>query len=334
MKVLVALLCLVVAVAAVKNAEWEQYKQKHDKVYKSAVEDRRRMKIYFESKKLVQAHNAKYENGQVTFKMGLNRFADWTNEEYKITMLSPRNAFKKRFVNHAKGMFVKPANFKASDSVDWRPLGYVTDVKDQGDCGSCWAFSTTGQVEGAHFNATGELVSLSEQNLMDCSYSYGNAACQGGMQEYAYDYITDNQGIDTEASYPYEERDGLCRYDPANNGATEVKGYISILPRGDEDVQKDAVASVGPVSVSMDASLMSFQLYESGVYYDPLCKNGFFELDHGVLAVGYGTDPDDGDYWIVKNSWGTSWGEEGYFQMARNRDNNCGIATDSLYAKV
>jgi len=333
MRVLV-LCCLLVAVA-LANAEtrqekWESYKKTYGKFYKSAIEDRGRMRTFFLNLKKIEDHNKLFEKGQKSYTLGMNRFGDWTHDEFKATMLNTKRAQTTKFVNHAKGMFVKPAGFDAPDTVDWRPLGYVTDVKDQGNCGSCWAFSTTGALEGAHFNETGVLISLSEQNLMDCSYDYGNAGCGGGFQEYAFDYVADNNGVDTEDSYPYEERDGLCRFDAANIGAT-TSGYISILPRGAEDVQRDAVASVGPISVSMDASRESFQLYSSGIYYEPLCKNGFFELDHGVLAVGYGTTEAGEDYWLIKNSWGTSWGEDGYFQMARNRDNNCGIATDSLY---
>jgi len=215
-----------------------------------------------------------------------------------------------------------------ADVVDWRTKGAVTPIKDQGQCGSCWAFSTTGSTEAAHFLATGELVSLSEQNLMDCSTSYGNQGCNGGLMNNAFKYIIANKGIDTEASYPYTAKDGTCHFTAANVGAT-VAGYKNVVAGSESSLQ--ASVAIEPVSVAIDASHNSFQLYKSGVYYESKCSSS--NLDHGVLAVGYGTTDDSAktDYWIVKNSWGTSWGTAGYIQMTRNNKNNCGIATSSSY---
>merc|ERR1711915_669325 len=169
--------------------------------------------------------------------------------------------------------------------VDWRKQGYVTPIKDQKQCGSCWAFSATGSMEGAHFKKTGKLVSLSEQNLVDCSDAEGNMGCEGGLMDQAFNYTVLNKGIDTEASYPYKAIDQKCM---------------------------------------IDASQFTFQLYKEGIYYDENCSSQF--LDHGVLAVGYGSKKsgENKDYYIVKNSWGKDWGMEGYIEMSRNRDNNCG----------
>lgn len=150
----------------------------------------------------------------------------------------------------------------------------------------------------------------------------------------AFQYIKENGGIDTEASYPYEGIDDTCHYSKQNVGATD-KGFVDI-PEGDEEALMKAVASVGPVSVAIDASQESFQFYSEGVYYEPKCDSQ--QLDHGVLVVGYGTEQDkdgnDQDYWLVKNSWGTTWGDQGYIKMARNKDNHCGIATASSYPLV
>jgi len=219
--------------------------------------------------------------------------------------------------------------FTAPDSVDWRTQGYVTPIKDQGQCGSCWAFSAVASLEGQNFKKTGKLVSLSEQNLVDCSTAQGNQGCNGGLMDQAYEYIKTNNGIDTEASYPYKAVDQACKFDAANIGAT-VTGYTDI-PSGDETALTNAIATIGPIAVAIDASHLSFQLYRKGVYHELLCSSK--NLDHGVTAVGYGVESGK-DHYIVKNSWGEIWGEKGYILMSRGRNNNCGIATSASYPLV
>jgi len=174
----------------------------------------------------------------------------------------------------------------------------------------------------------GSLVSLSEQNLVDCSSAQGNMGCDGGLMDSAFDYIISNQGIDTESSYKYTARDGSCKFNKANIGST-MSSYKDIQSKSEPSLQSAIVQQ--PVSVAIDAAHSSFQFYSSGVYYEKACSQT--SLDHGVLAVGYGTQSGS-DYYIVKNSWGTSWGNQGYILMSRNKNNNCGIATMSSYPLI
>jgi len=340
MKVLIVFLVGVIAAASavsffeLVHEEWKSFMTSHQKEYQDDTEEKFRMKIFMENKHKIAKHNQLYDQGLVSFKLSMNKFTDLLPHEF--TALNGYNKTLKRSAVGApreeEGVtFISPANVKLPDTVDWRKKGAVTPIKDQGHCGSCWSFSATGALEGQHFRKTGVLVSLSEQNLIDCSAVYGNNGCNGGLMDYAFKYIKDNGGIDTEKTYPYEGKDDTCRYDAKNSGATD-KGFVDI-PEGSEEKMKEAIATIGPVSVAIDASHESFQFYSEGVYYEPLCDAE--NLDHGVLVVGYGTDEKTGaDYWIVKNSWGTSWGDKGYVKMARNKENHCGIATQSSYPLV
>lgn len=307
------------------EAAWGDFKSEHDKNYESKVEELKRKDIFTDHLKTINLHNYLYSRGLKSYTMGVNRFADLTNKEF----VSMMNGWRKQNGTSGSTYLSPNVAFSVPDSVDWRDKGYVTPVKDQKQCGSCWAFSSTGSLEGQTFRKTGKLVSLSEQNLVDCSTKYGNEGCNGGLMDNAFTYVKANNGIDTEASYPYEARDGTCRYKPDSKGASDT-GFTDI-PSGDEEKLKEAIATVGPISVAIDASHTSFQLYKKGVYDEPDCSSQ--SLDHGVLAVGYGTK-DGKDYYIVKNSWGTVWGDEGYIYMSRNKDNQCGIATSASYPIV
>jgi len=300
---------------------WQAWSRVHMKAYKSVEEEHMRYAIWKDNIDYINEFNGNNKH----MVLDINRFGDLTHHEFRAQMNGYKGA-----ANKTGSTYMAPAHLKAPETIDWRSEGYVTPIKDQGQCGSCWAFSTTGSLEGQNFRKTGSLVSLSEQNLVDCSGTYGNMGCNGGLMDNAFRYIKDNNGIDTESSYPYTAQNGYCQFDITNVGAT-VTGYMDV-PSGDESSLKSSVASEGPISVAIDASHRSFQFYSTGVYYEPLCSST--RLDHGVLVVGYGTYTDGQDYWLIKNSWGTSWGSSGYIMIRRNYQNHCGVATQASYPTV
>lgn len=261
---------------------------------------------------------AEFNSKNTNMQVAMNKFGDLSNTEFASLYNGLR--VPSNYVHEAT--FTTEENVSVPDSWDWSKQGAVTPIKNQGQCGSCWSFSTTGSVEGAHFLATKNLVSLSEQNLVDCSTAQGNQGCNGGLMTQAMDYIISNKGIDTESSYPYTATGpNTCQYNPSNSGSS-LSSYSNVAS-GDENALQQSVYK-GPTSVAIDASQSSFQFYSSGVYSDPDCSSS--QLDHGVLAIGWGSDSGS-PYWIVKNSWGTDWGQNGYIWMARNDNNMCGIAT-------
>ncbi|CAL1272227.1 unnamed protein product [Larinioides sclopetarius] len=307
------------------DEHWENFKRVFGKTYTGKEEAVRRL-IWERRVNDVIQHNLGYDLGLHSFTKGINEFSDMEHEEFVRIFNGYRGGVSKK---SNSSTWVPPSNVLIPDKVDWRDKGFVTPIKNQQQCGSCWAFSSTGSLEGQHRRKTGDLVSLSEQNLVDCSRAEGNQGCNGGWMDQAFDYIKKNKGIDTEDSYPYTAQDGNCHFKTPSIGAT-VTGYIDI-PTGQEDALKKAVATVGPISVAIDATHQSFQSYRDGIYDEPQCTTT--QLDHAVLVIGYGSE-DGTDYWLVKNSWGTSWGSKGYIKMSRNKNNQCGIATKASYPLV
>ncbi|KAL3884391.1 hypothetical protein ACJMK2_024532 [Sinanodonta woodiana] len=289
------------------DIEWQEFVRSHNKTY-SAHEEPVRYAVWKENLLVINRHNSE------------------TNEEYARL----RTGFEINGNIEGSGSIFKYINGSEDPSeVDWRGKGYVTPVKNQGGCGSCYAFSVKGAVEGQLFRKTGKLVSLSEQNIVDCSFKEGNHGCGGGNKFRSYNYIKNNNGVDTAEAYPYEAKNGPCRFRRSEVGAT-VTGYVD-LPRNDEIALRHAVANIGPIAVSIEGFPRDFRFYDHGVYDNPNCTK--LESMHAVLVVGYGTRYGL-DYWIVKNSWGSRWGKAGYVFMARNKDNQCCIACAANYPVV
>ncbi|XP_062136129.1 procathepsin L-like [Drosophila sulfurigaster albostrigata] len=317
-------ICLIIGLAhANLQEEFESFKQMYNKVYKDDTEHDQRKLIFKDNTELINQHNERHAAGEKSYKMGVNQFSDLHFKEFEELMLSSMNA--NVLANGITQTFTSSPSVKIPESIDWREKGAVTGVKDQGSCGSCWAFATIGTLEGQNFIKNQQLVSLSEQNLVDCSKKDGG--CQGGWPDNALNYIKDNGGVDTEDSYPYEAKNGECRFNAENIGAKVTD--IVVVANDDESALAAAVAEKGPISVAIDASL--FQHYQGGVFDEPTCQGA---VNHGVVVVGYGHDDNGGDYWLVKNSWAESWGENGYIRMARNKDNQCKIASHGVFPLV
>jgi len=308
-------------------AGWQEFltlksAQERHHFYSTKSEHDKRFEIFKSNMDKITEHN----KGDHTWTMGITQFSDMTPEEFKsyISCGSLKHT-------PSKTVFDSPKDWNKTDStgIDWVAKGAVTPVKNQGQCGSCWAFSTTGSIEGRSFISSGKLISLSEQDLVDCSKQ--NSGCNGGLMDYAFSFVESNNGLCTEAEYPYLayqewrcEEDGCTKYDTISS-YEDVSSSTAAL---------EAACNEGPVSIAIEADQSSFQQYTSGVLSGE-CGTG---LDHGVLLVGYGTEG-GADYWKVKNSWGKDWGESGYIRLCRNCNANngkgqCGILLSASYPIV
>jgi len=296
----------------VEADDWNAYKAKFSKSY-GVHEDKMRRVLYSKAIEEINMHNAEYDEGKWTFWQGVNEHIDWTQEEY-----DSRNGYKPK--THKHDIPIRSPASNIPDSIDWRSKGAVGPVKDQGNCGSCWAFGTIGALEGQQFIVNGILDDCGEQQLVSCDHN--NAGCNGGND--AFDYIRDNgkNGIDTTKSYRYTGRDDTCNRHKTHDG----KGICAVISGSERAADgevplKEAVGNVGPITIGVNASPSSFGRYSGGIYDDPSCDN---RPNHMVTAVGYDTA---GNYWIVKNSWGSSWGESGYIRFIYGKE-MCAIGCD------
>jgi cathepsin L len=330
MKILLVCMVLFVAGVYAKCREyntWEEYKQHNDKTY-SPEEDALRKEIWLKKHAQIVAHNS---DASKNFELCHNALSDKTSEEMKAL---------KGYLAPPQDEREDPSFFyderldraTAPNTIDWTLLNAVNPIKNQQQCGSCWAFSAISALESQWYLKYGVLPSLSEQQLVSCdTYCYG---CQGGWNSKAYKYLMNaTNGAQSDTAYPYTSMDGTsngtCK---VGVGIAPVQNYKKICSGNETDLQT-AVGTIGPMSVCIDASHDSFQSYSSGVYNEKNCSASL--IDHCVTAVGYGTDSASGlDYWIVRNQWGTTWGMKGYMWMVRNANNLCGIASQVAYPIV
>ncbi|OAY27043.1 thiol protease aleurain-like [Manihot esculenta] len=297
-----------------------RFAHRHGKRYETEEEMKLRFAIFSENLDLIRSTNKK----GLPYTLAVNVFSDWTWQEFQKHRLgAAQNCSATTKGNHKLTDAVLP------ETKDWRKEGIVSPVKNQGSCGSCWTFSTTGALEAAYHQAFGNGISLSEQQLVDCAGAFNNFGCHGGLPSQAFEYIKYNGGLESEEAYPYTGKDGICKFSSENVGV-QVLDSVNIT-LGAEDELKHAVAFVRPVSVAFQV-VSGFRFYKSGVYTSDVCGRTSQDVNHAVLAVGYGVE-DDIPHWIIKNSWGENWGDNGYFKMELGK-NMCGVATCASYPIV
>jgi C1A family cysteine protease len=307
-----------------RRDEWSEFMgflKQFEKKYESLEALEARFDIFRQNLKEILEHNSIIGKN---FTMGVNQFTDLSPEEFKADYANGLGLGVFGVEKTACKTYA-PTGKVVPDSWDWREHGAVTPVKNQGQCGSCWSFSASGAMEGAWAIKTTDMISISEQQLVDCSKKYGNLGCKGGFMDNAFQYAIDN-GMCSEESYPYTS--GVTK---TGGSCVDCKPVVSIkgcsdVPPNNQVALKEAVALIGPISIALDAETKLFQSYKSGVITSESCGTN---LDHGVLIVGYGEE-DGIKYWLVKNSWGASWGDAGYIKISRSESKNdagiCGIA--------
>ncbi|XP_003743816.1 mexicain [Galendromus occidentalis] len=322
--------CLLVAAAradpGVVQAKWSAFKAQHDKTYEAHEEDLR-LSNFLQATVEIEEHNARYHAGEVSYMLGHNAYSDLSASEFKSKMLG-----KKRMSMEGRNFTEVPAASMPSipRSVDWRDKGIVTTPKNQESCGSCYSFGVLGVVESAIAQSTGRIVDLAEQQIVDCSYNYQgemNSGCNGGHEVVVMDFVS-QRGVVLENSYSYRSGQSNHHYSCQKSTGTYGRNlkYREVKPN-DEQKLAEAIAQYGTLVMSISGENRDFQMYRGGIYDNPNCSK---QVDHVISVVGYGSE-NGKDFWIVKNSWGTTWGENGFGRVRRGV-NMCGVVSDSSWS--
>jgi len=300
---------------------WQHFQSLEDHPGYSTISDHdERYGIFKKNMDFARQFNAD-NDGTYTFQLGITIFADQTRDEFE-SWLKKTNGVKPQKTNTARTLYDASTAPEAPATVDWVKAGAVTPIKNQGQCGSCWAFSTTGGIEGANFLKNHVLSSFSEQELVDCSGAEGNQGCDGGLMDDGFDFV-EKSGLCFESAYPYKGTDGTCKSSSCTS-KVKVTTYTDIAKGSTSDLM--SAAAQRPISIAVDAN-MFWQMYTGGIFNHRCNAN---KLDHGVLLVGYTS----GESWKVKNSWGTGWGEEGYIRLKGTDANTCGLANSASFPAV
>jgi C1A family cysteine protease len=336
MKTTAVLVCLfaVQVLGQQIEVDFSKFLKTHKKNYKSKTELESRYSVWKQNMDFINKFNEEADLGLHTYHLKMNSYGDFNSSEFTSLVNGNNETLRLRYPVQYDQILRSQDPKTLPKQVDWRKANIVTTVKDQLNCGSCWAFAATGTLEGQLALKYRILFKLSDQQLVDCSSeAYEVYGCDGGFAELALAYIRDTGGMSLERNYPYKAIQQKQCFTGLRRLSININSILNVAS-GDEMALQTAVATVGPIAVAIDASSDAFQFYSTGVYLDKKCRSDMYSLNHAVLVVGYGTDPKNGDYWIVKNSWGTTWGEDGYVRMARNKKNNCGIASDAVYATI
>ncbi|XP_027265828.1 cathepsin 7 [Cricetulus griseus] len=305
------------------DAEWEEWKKSYDKTY-SQEEERQKRAVWEDNVKMIKLLSMENGLGMNNFTVEMNEFGDLTGEEMK-KMMTDSSVLTLRNGKHIQ----KRGDVKIPKTLDWRTQGYVGPVRKQNGCGACWAFAVAASIESQLFKKTGKMTQLSVQNLIDCARSYSTYGCKGGLVYGAFLYVKNNKGLEAEATYPYEAKVRRCRY-RAERSVVKITRFL-VVPRNEEALM-NALVTHGPIAVGIDAGHESFTNYAGGIYHEPKCKTD--NPTHGLLLVGFGYEGRESDgkkYWLLKNSHGEKWGENGYMKLPRDQNNYCGIASYAMY---
>lgn len=318
------------------SGQWDDFKVKFNKTYHSESQEAVRRAIFWDNVDTIALHNLMFRLKMTKFQLGINQFADMTHEEFSSMNTADEldsDRIRQLHENLIDGeMFMPDDNFSLPAAFDWRDHGAVTRVNEQKLCGACYAMAAVAAVEGQLFLKTGNLTELSVQEIVDCGSKYEAGGCKGGVVQGVFSYIADEGGMSSAADYPFKHKREKCQKSESVVAFNLTK-YILVRSSDDDEILMRAIAKVGPIVSMMDIKHESFMRYSRGIYNEPRCGQEPSTLNHAALAVGYGTE-NGVDYWIIKNSFGTTWGESGYMRIARRRGNDCGVTSESYYPLV